>query len=177
MCNCSVRNNYSFHIQFESLSPLFHMSILLYNKLSFVLIVSLFVAGSQLIKKDKDGSVISAYVDRDGIQYKHTHLDIGMGFGHTMTAAPLPSVTCSNERMSKTNKQNTSAFYKSVDVMETPDAGHDVALAQNRKEKKQSGKFGGFFSRLASFRFSLKKGVNEKGKVYRQNVTVNKPGN
>lgn len=153
------------------------MSILLHNKLSFVLIVSLFNAGSQLIKKDKDGSVISAYVDRDGIQYKHTHLDIGMGFGHTMTGAPLPTATCSNERMSKTNKQNTSAFYKSVDVMETPDAGHHVAHAQQQKEKKQSGKIGGFFSRLASFRFSLKKGVSEKDQVYKQKGTVNKAGN
>lgn len=153
------------------------MSILLYNKVRFVLIVSLFDAGSQLIKKDKDGSVISAYVDRDGIQYKHTHLDIGMGFGHTVTGAPLPSGTTSNERMSKTNKQNTSAFYKSVDVMETSDAGHDVANAQKRKEKKQSGKIGGFFSRLASFRFSLKKGVNEKDQVYKQKGTVSKTGN
>ncbi|XP_050297290.1 uncharacterized protein LOC126736792 [Anthonomus grandis grandis] len=32
--------------------------------------------GSQLIKKDKDGCTVKAYVDVDGVQYKHTHLDL-----------------------------------------------------------------------------------------------------
>ncbi|XP_030755529.1 uncharacterized protein LOC115881940 isoform X3 [Sitophilus oryzae] len=32
--------------------------------------------GSQMVKKDKDGCTIKAYVDADGIQYKHTQLDL-----------------------------------------------------------------------------------------------------
>lgn len=131
------------------------------------MIVSLFAAGSQLIKKDKDGSVISAYVDRDGIQYKHTHLDIGMGFEHTVTGTPH-STAISNERMISMNKPKQSssgAFHKPVvDVMEKRDAtvrGTTHAQSQ-RKDKKHSSKLGGFFSRLASFRFSLKKGAEEK---------------
>lgn len=131
------------------------------------------------MKKDKDGSVISAYIDRDGIQYKHTHLDIGMGFGHAMTGMPHSGAIASNERMSATNKQNSCAFYKPVvDVMEPRNAAlHEAAHAQQkRKEKKQSSKLGGFFSRLASFRFNLRKSSNEKDKVYSKSETGNRSG-
>lgn len=140
--------------------------------------VSLFISGSQLIKKDKDGSVISAYVDRDGIQYKHTHLDIGMGFGH-VTHAPHSGPVTSNERMSVMNNQNRDAFHKPVvDMMELPHAArHEAAHTQQKpKEKKHSSKLVGFFSRLASFRFNLRKGAHEKDKVYRRNDTGNKLG-
>lgn len=123
------------------------------------------------MKKDKDGSVISAYVDRDGIQYKHTHLDIGMGFGHPMTGMPHSSCTTSNERtnlMNKPKQSSSGAFHKPVvDVMKQCDAGiHERPHGQQHpKDKKHSGKLGGFFSRLASFRFSLKKSAEEKVKL------------
>lgn len=116
--------------------------------------------------------MVSAYVDRDGIQYKHTHLDIGMGFGHGMTGSPHSTVVSSNERITK-NKQNSCAFYKPVvDLMEPRDSVlHEATHAQeHQKEKKHSGKLGGLFSKLASFRFSLKKGAEEKNKVYKKNA-------
>ncbi|KAG5896475.1 hypothetical protein JTB14_005856 [Gonioctena quinquepunctata] len=119
--------------------------------------------GSQLIKKDKDGSVIKAYVDRDGIQYKHTHLDIGMGFG----VGPAPSPHHYVEKTTETSGRQSSA-HKPVNAMEAQDAlrgevGH--AHRKDAKQSKASGKLGGFFSRLASFRFSLKKGAEEKAKL------------
>lgn len=125
------------------------------------------------MKKDKDGSVISAYVDRDGIQYKHTHLDIGMGFGRTVPGPPHSNVINSNERITK-NKQNSCAFHKPVvDSMEPRDSVLHVApnAQENHKEKKHSGKLGGLFSKLASFRFSLKKGADEKNKVFKKSAT------
>ncbi|KAJ8985601.1 hypothetical protein NQ317_015093 [Molorchus minor] len=48
-----------------------------------------------------------------------------------------------------------------VDAMEKREVGH----AHSLKEKAKSGRLGGFFSRLASFRFSLKKGAEEKAKT------------
>lgn len=132
-------------------------------------------SGSQLIKKDKDGSVISAYVDRDGIQYKHTHLDFTVDFGHMATETP-PSITPTiNERINPMNKPKQSssgAFHKPVvDVMSERNVAFREAdrTQHQRKDKKHSSKLGGFFSRLASFRFSLKKGAEEKDKHKKKN--------
>lgn len=143
--------------------------------------LSLSIAGSQLIKKDKDGTVVSAYVDRDGIQYKHTHLDIGLNIGgHTASGTPHSDAS-NNERMNSMNKpkQSSGVFHKPVvDAMESC---HDAALmgathAHQRKDKKHSGKLGGFFSRLASFRFSLKKGAEEKDKLKKKRETGHTTG-
>lgn len=41
----------------------------------FFLQKNFLVAGSQLVKKDKDGCTIKAYT-LDGVQYQHTHLDL-----------------------------------------------------------------------------------------------------
>ncbi|XP_072386474.1 uncharacterized protein [Diabrotica undecimpunctata] len=128
--------------------------------------------GSQLIKKDKDGTVVKAYIDRDGIQYKHTHLDIGMGFGHnTQTAtAAQPHYVEKPFETSFSGAGHKSAFKSvsasSVNNMEARDIHREVAHAQkDAKQSKASGKLGGFFSRLASFRFSLRKGAEEKAKL------------
>ncbi|CAG9815564.1 unnamed protein product [Phaedon cochleariae] len=124
--------------------------------------------GSQLIKKDKDGSVIKAYVDGDGIQYKHTHLDIGIGFGpHHATA----------EKAAETSGQRRA--FKPVDAMEAQDAFRKAEHAQDArkdvasKQSKASGKIGGFFSRLASFRFNLKRGAEEKAKLKKKTAGNN----
>ncbi|CAH1106269.1 unnamed protein product, partial [Psylliodes chrysocephalus] len=126
--------------------------------------------GSQLVKKDKDGSVVKAYVDRDGIQYKHTHLDIGMGFGHNATSNSTPHHASASIDNHNTNVEPQSSAFKSVrsvDAMEARDAQRGVAHAplKDVKQSKASGKLGGFFSRLASFRFSLRKGAEEKAKL------------
>lgn len=146
------------------------------------MITILSIVGSQLIKKDKDGGVISAYVDRDGIQYKHTHLDIGMGFGtHAAAGTPHSHSTMSNETITSMNKpkQSTSgAFHQPVvDVMDSRNTKLNEPLkAQQRNCKKHTGKFGGFFSRLSNFRFSLKKGDDEKNKLKRKNESANAAG-
>lgn len=105
-----------------------------------------------------------------------------MGFGHnshshshshSQSHNVLPHSGASNERAAGNNK-HSGAFYKPssasaisassvVDgAMEPRNAGvlYEAGHAQRkRKEKKHASKLGGFFSRLASFRFSLRKGA------------------
>lgn len=129
----------------------------------FVFIPFLSSSGSQLIKKDKDGSVIKAYVDGDGIQYKHTHLDINLGLPHH------PNTQTTGGDAQKQQKQNTISPTKPVEAMEARDALRSEVGHARKEKNKASGKLGGFFSRLASFRFSLKKGAEEKAKVKKKN--------
>lgn len=87
--------------------------------------------GSQLIKKDADGCIIKAYIDGDGIQYKHTHLDID-------EQLPSPS----------------HVFQRDIQRKQQPVAGMEAVEVQRKEHKQQTKKkLGGFFSRLTSFRF------------------------
>ncbi|CAH1161433.1 unnamed protein product [Phyllotreta striolata] len=121
--------------------------------------------GSQLVKKDKDGSVIKAYVDRDGIQYKHTHLDAGYG---EAAAPPALAGAPTGDRSAPDGRSPVPRTRQPVGAMEVGDAHGDVARValKDAKRSKATGKLGGFFSRLAGFRFSLRKGADEaKGKT------------
>lgn len=175
--SCSIYRNNSTPQNASSLIYAFLLSSIAFQSAStitytrlIVLIPSLSFAGSQLVKKDKDGSVVKAYVDRDGIQYKHTHLDIGMGFGHNATSNSTPhhaSASIDNHNTSVEPQSSAFKSVRSVDAMEARDAQRGVAHAplKDVKQSKASGKLGGFFSRLASFRFSLRKGAEEKAKL------------
>ncbi|CAH0559671.1 unnamed protein product [Brassicogethes aeneus] len=113
--------------------------------------------GSQLIKKDEHGALVQAYVDRDGIQYKHTHLDLGV-----FQNSSAPTVAAPHHRNSEGGPQ-TAASRTTLSHANDMEAQH----AQPSKEKNVSSraKLGGFFSRLASFRFSNRKGQQEKSKL------------
>ncbi|CAH0559669.1 unnamed protein product [Brassicogethes aeneus] len=112
---------------------------------------------SQLIKKDEHGALVQAYVDRDGIQYKHTHLDLGV-----FQNSSAPTVAAPHHRNSEGGPQ-TAASRTTLSHANDMEAQH----AQPSKEKNVSSraKLGGFFSRLASFRFSNRKGQQEKSKL------------
>nr|XP_015839686.1 PREDICTED: uncharacterized protein LOC661447 isoform X2 [Tribolium castaneum] len=103
--------------------------------------------GSQLIKKDVDGCIIKAYVDGDGIQYKHTHLDVD-------EPSPLPSATTSHVL------QRDVVERKQQQQQQQAVEGMDAVQAQQKTKKK----LGGFFSRLTSFRFSTRKDDKKKKK-------------
>ncbi|XP_057659058.1 uncharacterized protein LOC130895646 isoform X1 [Diorhabda carinulata] len=139
--------------------------------------------GSQLIKKDEDGTLVKAYIDRDGIQYKHTHLDIGFNSQTTTAGLPHQFETRPPHERSSTSTVQKSAFksaigsVSSVNNMEARDAHREIAHAhKDSKQSKASGKLGGFFSRLASFRFSLRKGAEEKAKLKKKKNVADAPG-
>lgn len=75
--------------------------------------------GSQLIKKDRDGCIIKAYVDSDGIQYKHTHLDLDLfhsGSGSNASVAtqhaPIASAAVSQPALNRTISNSSSSFHQ-----------------------------------------------------------------
>ncbi|XP_045469344.1 uncharacterized protein LOC123677004 isoform X2 [Harmonia axyridis] len=102
--------------------------------------------GSQLMKKDNDGCLIKAYIDGDGIQYKHTHLDLDNVYGNKP-----PTTGTASSHVHGTSNNTESVRSKSV----------VVGMAEKAGDRK-GGKFGGFFSRLASFRFSARKDAKKK---------------
>lgn len=157
--------------------------------------------------------MIQAYVDRDGIQYKHTHLDLDARRSHELipghhqhsNATLVNSRTTFHSNSSiisgyggggtTTNTTTTSNIEhhhlqprrphhnvitnKSVGAMEAfetrPQLNKTNASSNNAVNKtgksSPSGKLGGFFSRLASFRFSTRKSAEEKNKIKKKNVT------
>ncbi|RZC36856.1 hypothetical protein BDFB_006467, partial [Asbolus verrucosus] len=106
--------------------------------------------GSQLVKKDGDGCVIKAYIDGDGIQYKHTHLDLD-----NVYEPPPPKSHVAVGRGVEAKRSDAVAGMEAVDVprKEPPE-----------KPQPKTKKLGGFFSRLTSFRFSNRKDDKSKKK-------------
>lgn len=153
-------------------------------------------------------------MDGDGIQYKHTHLDLnihrsneivgaisnptlvgsrttfqsnssitsgyaGCGGGITTTNSTSNIEQLQHIRRQQYNNINTN---KSVGAMEAFETHHQQqqqnlnSSKSNNNINKQtkssaSGKIGGFFSRLASFRFSARKNAEEKNKIKKKNQT------
>lgn len=110
--------------------------------------------GSLLVKKDDDGCVIKAYVDFDGVHYKHTHLDLDNVYGGEPSSPP-PIGGHVTEAGAVKHRGGA------VGVMEVSDAVRDKEATRTRPT---GGKLGGFFSRLASFRFSSRKHDEKKRK-------------
>ncbi|KAK9874857.1 hypothetical protein WA026_005672 [Henosepilachna vigintioctopunctata] len=102
--------------------------------------------GSLLMKKDKDGCLIKAYVDGDGIRYQHTHLDLDNVYSNK------PPTTSERSHVGLSNTESMQA--KPVVGM--------ASRVRDAAPRKEKGKFGGFFSRLASFRFSARKDSAKK---------------
>ncbi|VEN47300.1 unnamed protein product, partial [Callosobruchus maculatus] len=111
--------------------------------------------GSQLVKKDKDGAVVRAYVDSDGVQYRHTHLDQGL----------LGAAAAQQRFLDKRGGQSQLAAGggESVDAMQRCE---EIADGGGGGRRKRSGKIGGFFQRLTGLRFSLRKTEAKKKERY-----------
>nr|CAH7713704.1 unnamed protein product [Callosobruchus chinensis] len=107
--------------------------------------------GSQLVKKDKDGAVVRAYVDSDGVQYRHTHLDQGL----------LGAAAAQQRFVEKRQSQLAGSGADSVDAMQRCEQ-----IADGGGRRKRSGKIGGFFQRLTGLRFSLRKNETKKKDRY-----------
>lgn len=105
---------------------------------------------SSLIHKDLDGSVIKAYTARDGVMYKHTHLSLNSSTVYHTSPTQASHVVDSNS----TTEVNSP---KPVRSMESE-------VTQRNIKSTRSGKLGGFFSRIASFRFANRKNDDKSKK-------------
>ncbi|KAL1506213.1 hypothetical protein ABEB36_005613 [Hypothenemus hampei] len=152
--------------------------------------------GSQLVKKDKDGYTVKAYVDLDGIQYRHTHLDINSLSQTSLNASNVTSSTKANYtdpivqnlgsknsltskfpfhqttllphggRLVEDRSHQSSNGGKQSNFRGAMDDDGSDAIA-HPKRKNKSG-LGGFLQRLASFRLGAKKGQEQKEKLKRK---------
>lgn len=112
---------------------------------------------SSLIHKDLDGSVIKAYTARDGVMYKHTHLSLNS------STVYQTSPTASSHVSGNNSPEVNSA--KPVRSMESE-------VEQRNARSTRTSKLGGFFSRIASFRFANRKNDDKNKK---KKVTATKP--
>jgi hypothetical protein len=116
--------------------------------------------GSQLIKKDHDGCIIKAYIDGDGIQYKHTHLDLDNA------DEPVPPLGRSHVAVGRDVQVKRSDAVAVMEAVQAPrkEPQQHLQHKQQAKTPRTAGKLGGFFSRLTSFRFSARKDDKNKAK-------------
>lgn len=115
--------------------------------------------GSQIIRRDSTGKTLTAYVDADGVMYQHNQVV-------DTTARLPPSLVQSNHVPVNNNilaAVNTNREKRAV-AMERSVPCRD----------RKSGKLGGFFSRLVSFRFSTRKSADGKNKHSKKNSDENK---
>lgn len=110
---------------------------------------------SSLIHKDLDGSVIKAYTARDGVMYKHTHLSL-----NSSTVYQTSPTAASHVASSNSTEVNSP---KPVRSMESE-------VEQRNARSTRTSKLGGFFSRIASFRFANRKN-DDKNKKKKVNAT------
>lgn len=102
------------------------------------------------VYKEPDGTVTKAYTATDGVVYKHTHLSLNSSTVYQ--PAPTPS-------FSHVVESNTAA-----EVKQQGKAVRSMESSESRETSKspRSGKLGGFFSRIASFRFPTRKNDKKK---------------
>ncbi|KAF7286697.1 hypothetical protein GWI33_004323 [Rhynchophorus ferrugineus] len=136
--------------------------------------------GSQMLKKDKDGCMVKAYVDGDGIQYKHTHLDVKTVSQSSVNNDISGSSDFKQNKSSAGGKNSLSSKFP-FHFGSGPHGGHEdnrqshvrqssgakqtnissmdegETSPRSRKSKNRTG-LGGFLQRLASFRLGVKKG-------------------
>lgn len=111
---------------------------------------------SSLIQKEHDGSLIKAYTAKDGVMYRHTHLSLNSS---TVYQPPTPSSHVSGVNSAEV-KQGKTVY------------SMDSEAPQHRSSKSGRSGLGGFFSRIASFRFPKTKG-DEKKKKKSSGTTIN----
>lgn len=119
--------------------------------------------GSKVVRKDDDGSVLGNYVDGDGVLYKHSHLgDVYQSMPPTPSTSHVPT----SSRSRKIDAPQSKLVEKEKHVKQQASAAAMEPAIQTRRDSKlaKSGKLGGFFSRLASFRFSSRKASEDKTK-------------
>ncbi|XP_018323997.1 uncharacterized protein LOC108736170 isoform X2 [Agrilus planipennis] len=121
---------------------------------------------TSVIQKEVDGTLVRAYIDTDGIAYRHTHLVDGsqQSLPSTSPSGHVNSFMPRHQHYQQSDKRESENVYaaKPVSTMESVAKHRD----STSKSSRASGKLGGFFSRIASFRFSNRK--NDKKKHQQQ---------
>lgn len=127
---------------------------------------------------------MKAYIDNDGVQYKHTHLDLDnvveipdQPQHHHLQESMAPSAStskshvafCHGDAQLSIQQQSTHPAVPVigmdvVNVTRKDSAPHHHLPHSNQKNQRAGGKLGGFFQRLASFRFSNRKDEKNKSK-------------
>lgn len=100
------------------------------------------------VYKEPDGTVTKAYTATDGVVYKHTHLSLNSS---TVYQPPTPTIS----HVSDSNSAAEVKQGKTVRSMES-------SVSRETSKSPRSGKLGGFFSRIASFRFPTRKNDKKK---------------
>ncbi|XP_060527330.1 uncharacterized protein LOC132702599 isoform X2 [Cylas formicarius] len=143
--------------------------------------------GSQLIKRDKDGCTIKAYVDVDGVQYQHTHLDLPGG-APTGTKPDAAAGSDAKSRFPSIVSPSSSVVsvphnFVAVEHQQSKQAcvgkqtkGDGAVMSAGARSSKKKG-LGGFLQRLASFRLGVKKGQEQKEKLKRKKNAATQQGN
>lgn len=101
------------------------------------------------VYKEPDGTVTKVYTATDGVVYKHTHLSLNSSTVYQ--SAPTPSFS----HVSDSNSPAEVKHGKAVRSMESSES-------RETSKSPRSGKLGGFFSRIASFRFPTRKNDKKK---------------
>lgn len=111
------------------------------------------------VYKEPDGTVTKAYTATDGVVYKHTHLSLNSSSVYQQTPTPT------NSHVFESNSAAEVKQGKAVRSMESSD------LRESSKSAR-SGKLGGFFSRITSFRFPTRKNDKKKKEAASKNKAV-----
>ncbi|KAF5296759.1 hypothetical protein FQR65_LT10160 [Abscondita terminalis] len=107
--------------------------------------------GSKVVRRDDDGSVLGSYVDGDGIMYRHSHLG---DVYQSMPPTPGSSHVSASSSNIKIDAPQTKLLRPQQAAVSTMDS---INTINGDTKPKKSKKLSGFFSRLASFRFSSRK--------------------
>ncbi|KAK4881760.1 hypothetical protein RN001_005079 [Aquatica leii] len=107
--------------------------------------------GSKVVRSDEDGSLLGSYVDEDGIVYRHSHLG---DVYHSMPPTPSSSHVSASSGNIKIDTPQTKLLRPQQAAVPTMDS---INTINGDTKPKKSKKLSGFFSRLASFRFSSRK--------------------
>lgn len=108
------------------------------------------------VYREPDGTVTKVYTATDGVVYKHTHLSLNSG--NIYQSPPTPS------SISHVSESNSSATTEVVKQQQLGKVVCSMESNESRESSKspRSGKLGGFFSRIASFRFPTRKNDKKK---------------
>ncbi|KAF5278652.1 hypothetical protein FQA39_LY00694 [Lamprigera yunnana] len=124
--------------------------------------------GSKIVKRDDDGGILGTYIDNDGVVYRHSHLG---DVYESMPPTPGANHVSASSSNTKIDTPQTKLLRPQQPAVSTMDA---ITTVNGNTKTKKSKKLSGFFSRLASFRFSSRKAIDDtKNKKKSVPVTTN----
>lgn len=112
------------------------------------------------VYKEPDGTVTKAYTATDGVVYKHTHLSLNSSSVYQQqTPTPLSSHVFESNSAAEVKQGKTVRSMESSELRES-------------SKSARSGKLGGFFSRIASFRFPTRKNDKKKKEAVKSKAPI-----